>query len=167
MFLTYGSITFFYFMWPSRNKHSIHQKFTLKGQDWNHSASFRFHLSKGMEHKSSFIFSSLYFHLSLQVSVNPSYQVPESDYSNNIVRCDVRYTGNYAYLSGCHMSPWVWIFSIQIIKLYLRSYTSSQIVILQSILVHKDSWSMIFALLFQFADIKRRHLLSNSQEPLC
>ncbi|XP_067105936.1 protein-lysine 6-oxidase isoform X1 [Osmerus mordax] len=42
----------------------------------------------------------------LKVSVNPSYQVPESDYSNNIVRCDVRYTGNYAYLSGCHMSPY-------------------------------------------------------------
>ncbi|XP_069558782.1 protein-lysine 6-oxidase [Brachyistius frenatus] len=42
----------------------------------------------------------------LKVSVNPSYQVPESDYSNNIVRCDVRYTGNYAYVSGCHMSSY-------------------------------------------------------------
>ncbi|KAK0147583.1 Protein-lysine 6-oxidase [Merluccius polli] len=41
----------------------------------------------------------------LKVSVNPSYQVPESDYSNNVVRCDVRYTGNYAYISGCHISP--------------------------------------------------------------
>lgn len=39
-----------------------------------------------------------------QISVNPYYQVPESDYSNNIVRCDVRYTGSYAYVSGCHMS---------------------------------------------------------------
>lgn len=42
----------------------------------------------------------------LKISVNPQYQVPESDYSNNIVRCDVRYTGNYAYVSGCHMSPY-------------------------------------------------------------
>lgn len=42
----------------------------------------------------------------LKISVNPSYQVPEQDYSNNIVRCDVRYTGNYAYVSGCHMSPY-------------------------------------------------------------
>ncbi|XP_051972339.1 protein-lysine 6-oxidase [Xyrauchen texanus] len=42
----------------------------------------------------------------LKVSVNPSYHVPESDYSNNIVRCDVRYTGNYAYVSGCHMSQY-------------------------------------------------------------
>ncbi|KAM7369064.1 hypothetical protein PAMP_013363 [Pampus punctatissimus] len=42
----------------------------------------------------------------LKVSVNPSYQVPESDFTNNIVRCDVRYTGNYAYVSGCHMSPY-------------------------------------------------------------
>ncbi|XP_076876442.1 protein-lysine 6-oxidase isoform X2 [Brachyhypopomus gauderio] len=41
----------------------------------------------------------------LKISVNPSYQVQESDYSNNIVRCDIRYTGNYAYASGCHMSP--------------------------------------------------------------
>lgn len=42
----------------------------------------------------------------LKVSVNPHYQVPESDYSNNIVRCDVHYTGNYASLSGCHMSTY-------------------------------------------------------------
>ncbi|XP_026194678.1 lysyl oxidase a isoform X2 [Anabas testudineus] len=41
----------------------------------------------------------------LKISVNPYYQVPESDYSNNIVRCDVQYTGNYAHVSGCHMSP--------------------------------------------------------------
>ncbi|XP_022617879.1 protein-lysine 6-oxidase-like [Seriola dumerili] len=42
----------------------------------------------------------------LKISVNPYYQVPESDYSNNNVRCDVRYTGNYAYVSGCHMSSY-------------------------------------------------------------
>ncbi|MEQ2220599.1 hypothetical protein ILYODFUR_007005 [Ilyodon furcidens] len=42
----------------------------------------------------------------LKVSVNPSYQVEESDYSNNIVRCDVQYTGNYGYVSGCHMSSY-------------------------------------------------------------
>ncbi|XP_036972152.1 protein-lysine 6-oxidase isoform X2 [Acanthopagrus latus] len=42
----------------------------------------------------------------LKVSVNPHYQVPESDYSNNIVRCDVRYDGNYAHVSGCHMSSY-------------------------------------------------------------
>ncbi|XP_061590234.1 protein-lysine 6-oxidase [Cololabis saira] len=42
----------------------------------------------------------------LKIAVNPYYQVPETDYSNNIVRCDVRYTGNYAYVSGCHMSTY-------------------------------------------------------------
>ncbi|XP_061782675.1 protein-lysine 6-oxidase [Nerophis lumbriciformis] len=42
----------------------------------------------------------------LKISVNPFYQVPEEDYSNNNVRCDVRYTGNYAYLSGCHVSTY-------------------------------------------------------------
>ncbi|KAF3702099.1 Protein-lysine 6-oxidase [Channa argus] len=42
----------------------------------------------------------------LKISVNPYYQVPESDYSNNNVRCEVQYTGNYAYVSGCHMSTY-------------------------------------------------------------
>ncbi|XP_053500737.1 protein-lysine 6-oxidase [Ictalurus furcatus] len=42
----------------------------------------------------------------LKISVNPSYQVPESDYSNNIVRCDLRYTGNYVYASGCQLSSY-------------------------------------------------------------
>ncbi|KAM6469146.1 protein-lysine 6-oxidase isoform 2-T2 [Liasis olivaceus] len=41
----------------------------------------------------------------LKVTVNPSYLVPESDYSNNIVRCDIRYTGHHAYASGCTISP--------------------------------------------------------------
>ncbi|KAF5899957.1 protein-lysine 6-oxidase-like, partial [Clarias magur] len=41
----------------------------------------------------------------LKISVNPSYSVQESDYSNNIVRCDLRYTGNYVYASGCQLSP--------------------------------------------------------------
>uniref|UniRef100_A0A8C1UFG2 Lysyl oxidase homolog n=1 Tax=Cyprinus carpio TaxID=7962 RepID=A0A8C1UFG2_CYPCA len=37
----------------------------------------------------------------LKITVNPGFQVPESDFSNNIVRCDVHYTGNYAHASGC------------------------------------------------------------------
>uniref|UniRef100_A0A8B9X8B4 Lysyl oxidase homolog n=1 Tax=Bos mutus grunniens TaxID=30521 RepID=A0A8B9X8B4_BOSMU len=41
-----------------------------------------------------------------QVSVNPSYLVPESDYSNNVVRCEIRYTGHHAYASGCTISPY-------------------------------------------------------------
>ncbi|XP_030049395.1 protein-lysine 6-oxidase isoform X2 [Microcaecilia unicolor] len=41
----------------------------------------------------------------LKVSVNPSYIVPESDYSNNIVRCDIRFTGNHVYTSNCALSP--------------------------------------------------------------
>ncbi|XP_069348603.1 protein-lysine 6-oxidase isoform X2 [Eulemur rufifrons] len=41
----------------------------------------------------------------LKVSVNPSYLVPESDYTNNVVRCDIRYTGHHAYASGCTISP--------------------------------------------------------------
>uniref|UniRef100_UPI00358F262D protein-lysine 6-oxidase-like isoform X3 n=1 Tax=Myxine glutinosa TaxID=7769 RepID=UPI00358F262D len=41
-----------------------------------------------------------------QVKVNPHYIVPESDYSNNVVRCDIRYTGNYVYTSNCYVSPY-------------------------------------------------------------
>ncbi|XP_075710919.1 protein-lysine 6-oxidase isoform X1 [Rhinoderma darwinii] len=41
----------------------------------------------------------------LKVSVNPSYLVPESDYSNNVVRCDLRYTGHHVYTSSCTISP--------------------------------------------------------------
>lgn len=40
----------------------------------------------------------------LQISVNPNYQVPESDFSNNIMRCDIQYTGNYVHTSGCSIS---------------------------------------------------------------
>ncbi|XP_039614929.1 protein-lysine 6-oxidase [Polypterus senegalus] len=42
----------------------------------------------------------------LKVSVNPNYQVPESDYNNNVVRCDIRYTGHYVYTSGCRLSAY-------------------------------------------------------------
>ncbi|GCB75141.1 hypothetical protein scyTo_0018181, partial [Scyliorhinus torazame] len=42
----------------------------------------------------------------LKVAVNPSYLVPESDYTNNVVRCDLRYTGQHAYTSGCRISQY-------------------------------------------------------------
>ncbi|KAG7481483.1 hypothetical protein MATL_G00067050 [Megalops atlanticus] len=42
----------------------------------------------------------------LKISVNPNYQVPESDFTNNVVRCDIRYTGHYAYTSGCRLSAY-------------------------------------------------------------
>uniref|UniRef100_A0A8C1MX36 Lysyl oxidase homolog n=1 Tax=Cyprinus carpio TaxID=7962 RepID=A0A8C1MX36_CYPCA len=40
----------------------------------------------------------------LKITVNPGFQVSESDFSNNIVRCDIHYTGNYAHVSGCSMT---------------------------------------------------------------
>uniref|UniRef100_A0AAY4D691 Lysyl oxidase homolog n=1 Tax=Denticeps clupeoides TaxID=299321 RepID=A0AAY4D691_9TELE len=40
----------------------------------------------------------------LKITVNPGFQVPESDFNNNIVRCDVQYTGNSAYTSGCSVA---------------------------------------------------------------
>ncbi|KAM8761232.1 protein-lysine 6-oxidase isoform X1 [Acanthopagrus latus] len=40
----------------------------------------------------------------LKVTVNPRQQVPESNFNNNIVRCDVQYTGTAAHVSGCTMT---------------------------------------------------------------
>ncbi|AWP07726.1 putative protein-lysine 6-oxidase-like [Scophthalmus maximus] len=37
----------------------------------------------------------------LKVTVNPRQQVPESNYNNNVVRCDVQFTGTAAHVSGC------------------------------------------------------------------
>ncbi|XP_041854856.1 protein-lysine 6-oxidase-like [Melanotaenia boesemani] len=42
----------------------------------------------------------------LKVTVNPRQQVPESNFNNNIARCDVQYTGNAAHISGCTMSSY-------------------------------------------------------------
>lgn len=41
-----------------------------------------------------------------KVTVNPRQQVPESNYNNNIVRCDVQYTGTSAHISGCSTTSW-------------------------------------------------------------
>ncbi|XP_066500310.1 protein-lysine 6-oxidase-like isoform X2 [Hoplias malabaricus] len=42
----------------------------------------------------------------LKITVNPGFQVPESDFNNNVVRCDIDYTGNYVHTSGCTMSSY-------------------------------------------------------------
>ncbi|XP_066552094.1 lysyl oxidase-like 5a [Amia ocellicauda] len=40
----------------------------------------------------------------LKVTVNPSFQVQESDFSNNIVRCDITYTGSYVSTKNCRIT---------------------------------------------------------------
>ncbi|XP_027022679.2 protein-lysine 6-oxidase isoform X1 [Tachysurus fulvidraco] len=42
----------------------------------------------------------------LKITVNPSFQVPESDFTNNIMRCDIQYTGNNVHTSGCSISQY-------------------------------------------------------------
>ncbi|XP_029939056.1 lysyl oxidase-like 5a isoform X2 [Salarias fasciatus] len=39
----------------------------------------------------------------LKVTVNPTRQVQESDFSNNEVRCDIRYTGSYVQARNCNI----------------------------------------------------------------
>ncbi|KAK7126422.1 hypothetical protein R3I94_017792 [Phoxinus phoxinus] len=40
----------------------------------------------------------------LKVTVNPGFQVRESDFSNNVVRCDIRYTGSYVQAHNCRIT---------------------------------------------------------------
>ncbi|XP_074493089.1 lysyl oxidase-like 5a [Sebastes fasciatus] len=40
----------------------------------------------------------------LKVTVNPSQTVQESDFSNNEVRCDIRYTGSYVQARNCRIT---------------------------------------------------------------
>uniref|UniRef100_W5LQJ5 Lysyl oxidase homolog n=2 Tax=Astyanax mexicanus TaxID=7994 RepID=W5LQJ5_ASTMX len=40
----------------------------------------------------------------LKVTVNPSFQVQESDFSNNVVRCDIRYTGSHVQAHNCRIT---------------------------------------------------------------
>lgn len=40
---------------------------------------------------------------SLQVVINPNYEVPESDFSNNIMKCRSRYDGYRIWMYNCHV----------------------------------------------------------------
>ncbi|XP_026177148.1 lysyl oxidase homolog 2b isoform X2 [Mastacembelus armatus] len=37
-----------------------------------------------------------------QIVINPNYEVPETDYSNNIVKCRCRYDGHRVWMYSCH-----------------------------------------------------------------
>lgn len=43
----------------------------------------------------------------LQVHVNPKYIVLESDFTNNVVRCNIHYTGRYVSTTNCKIVQYV------------------------------------------------------------
>uniref|UniRef100_A0A8D2JEK7 Lysyl oxidase homolog n=1 Tax=Varanus komodoensis TaxID=61221 RepID=A0A8D2JEK7_VARKO len=44
----------------------------------------------------------------LKVTVNPDLLVAELDFTNNVVRCDVRYTGSYVDTRNCRITRYTW-----------------------------------------------------------
>ncbi|MFT7798697.1 protein-lysine 6-oxidase-like [Arapaima gigas] len=40
----------------------------------------------------------------LKVTVNPTFQVQESDFSNNVVRCDIKYAGSHVQTHNCRIT---------------------------------------------------------------
>lgn len=46
--------------------------------------------------------SALFMLPLLQIIINPNYEVPETDYSNNILKCRCRYDGHRVWMYSCH-----------------------------------------------------------------
>lgn len=50
-----------------------------------------------------FIMTILHDCLLLQVVINPNYEVAESDYTNNVMKCRSRYDGHRIWTYNCHI----------------------------------------------------------------
>lgn len=55
--------------------------------------------------------------LSLQLQVNPKYLVLEADFTNNVIRCNIYYSGQFVTTTNCKITQWVWPASYDVILL--------------------------------------------------
>jgi len=51
------------------------------------------------------------FSIAPKVVINPNYEVAESDYSNNVMKCRSRYDGQRIWMYNCHIGERSWLLS--------------------------------------------------------
>lgn len=52
------------------------------------------------------VFSSVLSSILPQIIVNPNFEVAESDYGNNVMKCKCKYEAHRVWMYNCHLGEW-------------------------------------------------------------